>query len=297
MKLLLPTDFSIFADFALETALQIAQREPSEIHLYHSANIPDNWEDLPAATRYKDAANKAIALKVRNQLNKLEKYVQDQGVDCYTHYTGGKFLANIEEIIDEVAFDLIVMGSHGASGKEEWFIGSNTQKVIRKLHQNILVVKNKPQQLNFKEVLFVSGLDKADQDAFQHFLQFLSLFEVEQVHIMSVDTGSFFTQPSILMKEVLKDFAAIAKDYSVKTHFYRDISIDAGVRHFCQDFPIELIGISNHQRHPLKRIFQGSNVEMIANHSELPVLSIDYTIQPPLKDVVNKEVVIEEEMN
>ncbi|MBK7409888.1 MAG: universal stress protein [Saprospirales bacterium] len=38
----------------------------------------------------------------------------------------------------------------------------------------------------------------------------------------------------------------------------------------------DLIGISNHERHPLKRILVGSNVEALINHSKLPVLVIDY---------------------
>jgi len=275
-KILVPTDFSIFAEYALDAAILFAKKLNAEIHLYHSADIPDDWEDLPAEVRYHDGANKQVAIKVRNILEQLQQKVEAEGITCYRHYTGGKFLKNINEIIEKIDFDLIVMGSHGASGKEEWFLGSNTQKVVRKLHQNVIVVKNKMTKIDFSEVLFVTGLEKEDQEAFRRFLDFIAYFNVDKVYVMTVNTSSFFSQPSILVKSVLKKFEAIAEGFNVSTHFYRDYTIDAGIRHFVDDYEIDLVGMSNHVRHPFKRIFQGSNVEMVVNHCEVPVLAIDY---------------------
>ncbi len=276
MKILVPTDFSVFAEYALDAAILFAKKLNAKIHLYHSADIPDDWEDLPAEVRYHDGVNKQIALKVRNTLKQLKQQVEAEGIPCQYHYTGGKFLKNITEIIEKIDFDLIIMGSHGVSGKEEWFIGSNTQKVVRKLHQNVLVVKEKVTTIDFKEVLFVTGLDKADQEAFRRFLDFIAYFNVDKLYVMTVNTTSFFSQPNVLVKSVLKEFEKIAEGHNVSTHFYRDHTIDAGVRHFVDDYEIDLVGMSNHVRHPFKRIFQGSNVEMVVNHCDVPVLAIDY---------------------
>lgn len=276
MKILVPTDFSIYADYAFNAALLFAEKLNAEIHLYNSADIPDDWEDLKAFIRYLDTDNKKVALKVRNQLKKLKWKAEAKGLVCKYHYTGGKFLKNITEITDKIDFDLIIMGSHGVSGKEEWFIGSNTQKVLRKLHKNVLVVKQELTALDFSKVLFVTGLDQEDKEAFRRFLAFIEPFQPKEIHIMTVDTAGFFTQPSIVVKSALNDFKAIAEGQNVKTHFYADFTIDAGIRHFTEEFSIDLVAISNHVRHPLKRIFVGSNVEMIANHLDAPLLVIDY---------------------
>ena len=292
MKILVPTDFSQCAEHALNAAIQLAKKWEGEIHLYHSANIPDDWEDLPAGVRYQDTIHKPIALRVRNKLNTLADKIKASGIPCYNHYTGGKFLNNITEITDEINFNLIVMGSQGASSKDEWFLGSNTQKIVRKLHRNVLVIKEEVSEINFKKVLFVTGLDKEDKDAFRYFLQFISKFEVEKVHVMTVNTTSFFSQPYILVKEVLKDFKTIASDFPIETHFYRDYSIDAGIRHFSENYGIDLVAISNHTRRPLKRIFSGSNVEMLVNHSKVPVLAIDYT-SVKMPDGVKKDITSE----
>jgi nucleotide-binding universal stress UspA family protein len=284
MKILVPTDFLMYADFALDAAIQIAKKNKGEIHLYHSAQIPDDWEDFPAELRYKDSSNKKITLWVRDKLNALCLSVKEQGIDCKFHYTGGRFVNNIQELFFENDFDLVVMGSHGASGKEEWFIGSNTQKVIRKLHCNVLVIKNKINIDYFKNVVFVTGLDNYSEVALKNFLKFISPFSIEKLHIMTVNTSSFFTQPAILVESVLKDLKEIPKGYNVQTHFYPDDPIDLGVKHFSEEYNVDLIGISNIKRHPIKRIFQGSTVEMCVNHSDIPVLSIDINQK---KDTLN----------
>lgn len=275
-KILVPVDFSVFSDLAVKAAIDIAGKINAEIHVYHSANIPDDWEDLLAELRYKDEINKTRAIWVRDKLNELKKQIVTAGIICETHFTGGKFIDNIIEVLSKIEFDLIIMGSHGVSGKEEWFIGSNTQKVLRKINTKLLVLKKELKDTNFKNIMFATGLHKEDQTSFKQFLEFMKPFNTKSIHIVSINTSSYYTQPAILMNEMLKEFKEIAKEYDITTKFFSDFSVEAGIRHYAEENKIDLIGISNHVKHPVKRIFQGSNVEMIINHSETPVLSIDY---------------------
>ena len=97
---------------------------------------------------------------------------------------------------------------------------------------------------------------------------------------MSINTSGWFGQPSLLMKEAMKDFKELCEGYNCKTHFYRDLSVDVGIRHFAKEVNADLIAVSNQNRHPLKRIFSGSNVEALVNHCESPVLSLDFAEVP-----------------
>ena len=188
----------------------------------------------------------------------------------------GSFLQDILEVVEASDYGMIVMGSHGTSGKQEWFIGSNTQKVVRKVSCNTLVVKYPLEEINFKRVMFASNLFVEEQEALREFLKFLSFFEVEELHVLTVDTLGFLHQPKIVIMEALAEFKEIAKEHDVKTHFYNDYSVEAGIRHFADELSIDLVGISNRKKHPLKRLFQGSNVEMLVNHMKHPVFCIDY---------------------
>ena len=273
-SILVPTDFSKYAKYAFELACLLAKNTGAEIHLYHCMDLPKDWENQSVDEKMSDRQESSVAIEARHNLIQLQEEAQAQEITCRFFTTAGNFLNDISEFIEAHPIDLIVMGSHGISGKEEWFIGSNTQKVVRKLKENILIVKEPVEELKFDKITFVSGLNSDDQIAFKSFLEFAKLIHPQEVHVLTIDTSAWFSQPTIVMEESLKDFENIASAYNCTTHFYRDFSIQSGIRHFVSENKIHLIGISNRIRNPLKRIFLGSNVEMLVNHSAAPVLSI-----------------------
>lgn len=275
MKILCPTDFSTVAHYAFDAACLLAKKLDAELHLFHNTEaireLDQEYDEeayAPLQHSIDSTAEKRLAL--------LKETARSRKVPVDTHLYSGKFLENIQRLVKEVSFDFVVMGSHGASGKKEWLIGSNAQKVIRKIHTNVLIVKEPLARMYLEKAVFATGLLPEDQKAFRKFLKLADLLNIKEVHVLSIHTSGLFNPPQIVMKEALKDFAAIAEDYPCQTHYYDDISIEAGIRHFTEENHMDLIAISNHLRHPLKRIFSGNTVEMVVNHADVPVLSIDY---------------------
>lgn len=284
MNILVPTDFSKCADNALDVACQVAILTNAELHIYHSADIPNDWEDLELSEKVNDTKNKYVAIEAREKLIARRDKAQEQGLKCTIHYTGGKLVSNIEEIFEKVLVDLIVMGSHGIGGKEEWFIGSNTQKVIRKYHKDVLVIKEPAPIFAPKSAVFISSLHIEDQEAFMSFLDYTDALGIEEVHVLTIDTSSWFSQPTFLIRETQKDFIKIAEGRKCKAHFYRNHSVQYGISDFMKENNIDLAGISYRTRHPLKRIFMGSNVEMLINRTDKPVLCINSYTAPPIEE-------------
>ena len=274
-NILVPTDFSECADFALEAAINLCKNGSGQIHLFHSSDIAGDLEELNLDDRVIERITGEVTLNAREKLEVRRKVVEEQGLECIVHFEKGHFVDEMKRMMDSTNVELIVMGSHGKSGQRDWLMGTNTQKVVRKYHKNVLVVKEAPAANLFKNVVFVSGLTEEDKTVFKQFLKFIDPFEVEQVHILAINLMGWFNQPTILMKEVLEDFKAIASGFECKTHYYSDYSVESGIRHFVEENEVSLIGISNRTRHPIKRIFLGSNVEMVVNNSKVPVLSLD----------------------
>ena len=79
-----------------------------------------------------------------------------------------------------------------------------------------------------------------------------------------------------LSRSCYRTFREACKPLVSKAHVFRALSIDDGIRSFSEKIGADLIVISNHERHPLKRMLIGSNVEALVNHSSLPVLTIDF---------------------
>ena len=278
MKLLVPTDFSVFANSAISIAMDIAKSRNASVHLMHcSEELPSGWENWPLREQDLDSSASNLFQEIQTKLKNTCAHF-DENISCTYSIRTGKLYEAVSEVCASEGIDLIVMGTHGVSGKQEYFVGSNTQKVIRKVHTNVLIVKDTHKAIQFDEVLFATGLSISDRDTFRRFLDFIEPFKPKEIHILSIDTPGFFNQPTIVMQEGLKDFVAIGENAGFKctSHFSRDFTVEAGIRHFGGKIGIDLVAISNHERHPLRRTFRGSTVELLANHAEVPVLSMDH---------------------
>ncbi|MEQ8703580.1 MAG: universal stress protein [Phaeodactylibacter sp.] len=271
--ILSPTDFSIYARYATDAAAQLARRLEAQLHLLHCINLPDDWSSWNEQQRamHPDVEQKVTNAKLK--LQELSNIYPD--LEVKTTVCGSSLPKAVAEYVDQSAADLVVMGSHGASGKNEYFIGSNTQKVVREVHCPVLVIKEPVENLNFDKVVFASSFHQNERGAFLKFKEFVKPF-VPEIHLVEIHTSSFFDPPYILSRQAMEEFKGLCAPFRCETHVFRNFSVDRGVRAFAEKIGAGLIGISNHYRHPLRRMLSGSNVEALVNHSDTPVLSIDY---------------------
>ena len=256
-SILVPTDFSECAGFALDAAVELSRRFNARLHLLHCLDLANEPDPPPA-------------------LERLERLVPSRpGIPIEYHYVPLPLPESVAAYVQDNGIDLIVMGSYGASGKSEFFIGSNTQKVVRTVHCPVLVLKKPLPEISFDKVVFASSFNETERAPFLHFKDLVKHF-IPEVHLVIVHTSSLFDPPYIVSQEAMNGFKELCRPLECKTHILRDFSVEKGIRSFASDIGAELIGISNHYRHPVKRMLVGSNVEALINHAEVPVLSIDY---------------------
>ncbi|MEL7120493.1 MAG: universal stress protein [Bacteroidota bacterium] len=273
----IPTDFSACASHAIDAGMKLAKQLESHVHLITSLSIPKNWNTLSQDEKnnFPEALQKIHNAEVLfNDI--INKY---SDVKIQTYIIGNKLVEGVKNYVIEHGIDFLVMGSHGSSGKNEYFIGSNTQKVVRAVHCPVLIVKNKLETIQFDKVVFASNFNENEKEAFLQFKDFVKHF-IPEIHLVAIHTSSFFDPPYVLSKHAMEDFKELCHPFDCKTHVYRDFTIEKGIRTFSEELGAKLIGISNVHRHPLKRIVAGSNVEALINHSTLPVLSIDFVEVP-----------------
>ncbi len=275
MKILVPTDFSACAHYALDAAAQLVQKLGGSIHLYHEMPLPNNWQKLTAKERKLIDEQTQVIKNIDVLFESLKQ--EYPRISITGSYSNGDLWSEIEQIIKVEEIDLVVMGSHGSSGKKEYFIGSNTQKVIRSVHTPVLVIKDAITNFQFKEVIFASSFSESEKVVFQYFIDFLKPF-TPVMHLAYINIDTLWGLPYAFVKESMERFKALSP-FENHLHFLKDFSVERGIRHIAQEINADLIGISNHHRRPIKRILSGSNVELLINHAEVPVLSIDFPVQ------------------
>lgn len=269
-RILVPTDFSKHAEYALKVAAQIAKKNNGEIFLLHMLELPiagndafSNSHDIPELMLFKNAAVKKL----------------DELMDA--PYLNG---VNISKIIQfEMAFDgivkngeshevdLIVMGSHGASGFQEMFIGSNTEKVVRNSNVPVLVIKHEEENFTPNNFVFASDFSDEIKKPFENVIKFANKFN-SHVHLVTINTPNNFKSTRVAQKnmdEFMKNF-----DFNnFSTHIYNDINVEKGILHFAKSIDADIIGMSTHGRKGLSHFFNGSISEDLVNHAKRPVIT------------------------
>jgi nucleotide-binding universal stress UspA family protein len=275
-NILVPTDFSACATYAVDAAVLLAKKHKAYLHFISCTSPIQEKSAKHNLQVEEDAAYKRQIKKTDGLLKDLEKSLKSTYEKITIKQVFGTLVEVIQAISEANQIDLIVMGSYGLSGKNKYFIGSNTQKVVRKVHVPVLVVKKPIGTIDFKKVVFASAFNTSDKDIFLKMLDFVKADQPE-IHLVMINTLSWFGQPYVLSKAAMEDFKTLCHPLECHLHFYRDSKVDAGIRHLSNDIKADLIAISNHERHPIKRIFAGSSVEALVNYSEIPVLSLDFT--------------------
>ncbi len=271
-RILVPTDFSSFAYYAAEVAASIARKTGARIYLLHAIEMPkysvndrfgemtDTTEGLFVLKRAKQEFAKLIEQPFFKEVNVVE-VIQWEGV-----------FETISDKAKEHEIDLIVMGSQGASGVKEFFIGSNTEKVIRTAPCPVLTVKERMPEFNPKKVVFASNFYGEAKREFEAILGIIELFDAE-VHLLKVVTPANFEATDYSMR-LMNDFAQEAGLKNYTANIYNDMIVENGIHKFATKIEADVIAMETHGRTGLAHFFKQSLAEDVANHSTCPVLSI-----------------------
>ena len=269
-KLLVPTDFSKEAENAVKVAAQLAKKHDCEIILLHMLDLPIQQlnvgsapADLPEAMYFMKLAHK----KFETILDKdyLKGLTVTEMVDFQDISKG------ILDTCKKNHVDLIIMGSHGAEGLKELFIGSTAEKVVRVSNTPVLVIKNEHQHFDINEFVFASDFKNDNKETYGQAVKLAKIFGAK-IHLLYVNTPSNFVTTATSKVRVF-DFIE-GQDYNNYTiNIYNDETVEKGILNFSKIINADLIGISTHGRQGIAHFFNGSISEDLVNHAKRPVIT------------------------
>lgn len=273
-KILVPTDFSEQAENALKVAAQMARKFNGEIYLLHMLELPlqlvgtgsavgGGSNSLPEALYFMKLAKKRFSEIL------TAPYLQDikvhETVEFHQAFEG------IMEVSEKYGCDIIIMGSHGATGFKEMFIGSNTEKVVRNSHIPVLVIKNEHEVFKADDFVFATDCNTDNKHTLSQAIRFAEKIN-SKIHLVYINTVNNF-KTSEDTTQCMRDFVkgTDLKDYTFNV--YNDVTVESGILNFAKSIDAGLIGIGTHGRKGLAHFFNGSISEDLVNHAQRPVVT------------------------
>jgi nucleotide-binding universal stress UspA family protein len=271
-KILVPTDFSPHAENALKVAAQMARRFNGEIFLLHMLELPLRFNDPISGNNSNQLPEALFFMKLaKKRFKELMSHDYLKGVKVHETVEFHQAFEGIMEISQKHNCDIIIMGSHGATGLKEIFIGSNAEKVVRNSNIPVMIIKNERPNFEVKNLVFATDCNLENKQTLSKVKKFVQKIDAA-LHLVYVNTANNFVIEEKAQKD-LEEFVKGEDLINYTLNIYNDVSIEKGILNFALSINAELVGISTHGRKGLDHFFNGSISENLVNHANIPIIT------------------------
>jgi nucleotide-binding universal stress UspA family protein len=165
LKILVPTDFSPEAKNACLYAYEFARYTNSTLLLYHAIPLPIAVTDIPFENFYLDEQQEIDLLHDSFNRLMLQHQLDPKMVEVKACISSNNNVSTgIQEAYKKHQCDMVIMGTHGASGISSVILGSNTASLIAHSRIPIIAV---PYNYTFQPIyhlVYSSDLENLEEE-------------------------------------------------------------------------------------------------------------------------------------
>jgi nucleotide-binding universal stress UspA family protein len=142
-KILYPTDFSDVSKKAMAFIKQLKGAGTKEVVVFHviDERILNKIQHHSDVGINLEEFEKKMEENAQEEISAIEDELKKSGFNVKTRIDKGVPFREILKAEQEEDISVVVIGSHGVSCIEEMFLGSCSEKVIRKSSKPVLVVR------------------------------------------------------------------------------------------------------------------------------------------------------------
>jgi nucleotide-binding universal stress UspA family protein len=269
-KIVVGVDFSDCSINAFEHAITIAQKAKAGIIMVWVNHLDYSKEIFSVEPRQlKDE----VENRFREMIEKYEKKLWGQKLEY--DIRKGKVYKEICTVAEERDAFLIVIGTHGSSGFEEFWIGSNANRTVSAATRPIITIRSGvDSSKDLKKIVMPFDSTKVTRQKLD-FTTLLAGYFKSEVHVLGL-----FTSNMDDLRYRIRNYVAQAEDY-LKEHnldyvvtYLEAENITQKTLDYAQEIDANLISIMTEQETHTSNLWMGPYASQMVNHSPIPVLSI-----------------------
>ncbi len=269
-KIIVAIDFSDCSINALEHAITIADKAKADI-LMVWAKKPENTKDI-------------FSIEPENLLEEVKKRFEELIKKYKIGFKNGKLEYKIregkiyKEIVKEAeesgAF-LIVTGTHGASGFEKFWAGSNANKVVSASKLPVITIRGGidiDRRLSKIVMPIDSSLETRQKVSFTSILAKLFNAEIYILAIYTTNIKAIQSRVDRYANQIIEHL----EEEKIKYHLdsIRTDNLTTDTIQYAEKIDANLISIMTEQEKTTANLWLGPYAAQMVNHSPIPVLSI-----------------------
>lgn len=267
INFIVPIDFSVDSLKGLEWALLFSRKLPVHIQMVYVLSQGSNLQPSAQEDEHKSA---------QLQFEKLMKeYAAELGKNSKLKYIikKGKIYREVINQVNSVEKAVLSASTHGASGFEELFIGSNALKIMTATEQPVFTIRQGPVPTDIKKIIVPIKLQKETRQKTPIAADVAELFGAE-LHVISITSSRNKSDQARLetyANQVVNYFKA--RDLNTISKTLVGDNMPNLVCNYAEAVDADMITIVSSAIDKWN-VFLGSFAQQMVNKANVPLLSI-----------------------
>lgn len=272
-RILFPTDFSEVSNNAFIYALQMADHLQAEVIVLHTYELPYFQADgiplnlMEVYTTLEEQHTHTFK-KHLDELTDIAKQHELFHVPLRNVLKQGEVVWAINETVNTEAIDYVVMGTKGASGWKETFLGSTTGSVITDTNAYVLGIPENSIYQPIKNIVFTTKFREKDIKALQKVIEIADTFGAK-IHCFYVKTSK-----SDVKETTIQDWKMLFSGKNVDFHIVENEHVKDTIMIFSELKQIDMIAMLTQNRGFFEDLFHQSLTQTMSYHAKVPILAI-----------------------
>jgi len=270
-EIVVAVDFSDCSVNAMEHAVNIADKSELDLTMV--------WVNNPNITKIKISSDKSDELtkEVSQQFDQLiAQYSKDLKKSNISYkIREGQIYAEIIKEAKENNATMIIAGTHGTTGYENFFIGSNANKIVANAPCPIITIRaDRPISRNLSRIVLPIDSTLETRQKVPFTITLAKLYDAE-IYILGLFTSKV-QDVQHTVKQYARQVAQYLEDENVKfnAEFIASDNITRNIIEYAGKTDANLISIMARQEKTTSNLWLGSYAQQMVNHSPIPVLTI-----------------------
>jgi nucleotide-binding universal stress UspA family protein len=268
-KIIVAIDFSSCSLHALKYAISIANIIGADIQLVWVDNSYLEEEE----SHYIEPEKRKDMMIVLNDV--IKKYSNKLKEELHYKIKKGKVYQEVSLLAKSNNTDLIIVGTHGSSGFEEYWIGSNAYRIVTHAPCPVITMRQQFPILN-KVKKIVIPIDSTPETLQKiDFIAKISKIFKAKLYMLSLYPSGI----EAIKRKVMKNEQEAIKVFNEnKVKFAKQMvksdDITRTIIDFANKLNADMIGIMTEQNNKKSHVFLGPDAQLLISNSIIPVLNV-----------------------
>lgn len=273
-KILVPLDFSETSENAFAYALEMAKLYKAELVLLHtfelpildSQIVPFNYAEIYDTLEMSNFNHFKLEMP---RLRAMAKNQNAKHIVMNHIMMAGDLIYTMKEVINQEKVDFVVMGTNGASGWFDSFVGTNTSSVISDVTVPVLSVAHDAKFHKIETIGFTTRYREKDIPALEEVLAIAKKIKAK-VKCLYVKTST-----SDVKGEAVSQWESHFKnEKNLEFFIIPSEDVNETMEEFLINQSIDLLAMVAYKKNFFTQFFTTSTTQQMSQHSRTPILAL-----------------------